>query len=197
MFVTRASERAFPPRDFPTVLALSSAVALIEIVKSFMGASIVFFNSQLSRDSCRVMRKCWEFRLICYPSTKLLPHLTQSRHNRNNKMLLLLSFLPLLVCFVLVFAFSCVCASFPFFLFLFCAVCVSICFYPSIVSDSFGWLISDFLISSFPHFLNSSSRQPDKPDKVKKNYASSSRLSGIWQTRRKVRMCADSGFAAR
>ena len=31
MFVTRASERAFPPRDFPTVLALSSAVALTEI----------------------------------------------------------------------------------------------------------------------------------------------------------------------
>ena len=28
MFVTRASERAFPPRDFPTLLALSSAVAL-------------------------------------------------------------------------------------------------------------------------------------------------------------------------
>ena len=103
-----------------------------------------------------------------YPSTKILAHLTQSRHDRNNKKLFLLLFLPLLVCFVLVFACSCVCASSPFFLFLFGAVCFSICSihrsFPTPLADSFP-------ISSFPHFLISSSRQPDKPDKVKKNYA--------------------------
>ena len=116
-----------------------------------------------------------------YPSTKILPHLTQSRHNRNNKMLLLLLFLPLLVCFVLVFAFSCVCVSFPFFLFLFCAVCVSICFYPSIFSDSFGWLISDFLISSFPRADN-----PTNPTRLKKTMTGF--LRGIVTERKQRKM---------
>ena len=157
MFVTRASERAFPPRDFPTVLALSSAVALIEIVKSFMGASIVFFNSQLSRDSCRVMRKCSEFRLICIHRQKFrLIWL-----NRDIIETIKCSFCS---CFC---PFGLFCSCFRFFLrlrvfpFLFVPFLCGLCLDLLLSIDLFRLLrLTHF---RFPHFLISSIPRADNP----------------------------------
>ena len=75
-------------------------------------------------------------------------------------MLLLLLFLPLLVCFVLVFAFSCVCVLSLFF----CSFLVRFMSRFASIHRSFPTPLADsFPISSFPHFLISSFPQSDNP----------------------------------
>ena len=105
-----------------------------------------------------------------YPSTKILIRLTQSRHMietiKSSFCSCFCLFWFVLFLFSLVLASALLPLSFCSFLVRFVSRFASIHrSFPTPLADSFP-------ISSFPHFLISSSRQPDKPDKVKKTMAS-------------------------